>query len=233
MTSVRLGVQTAIVIALVVFVSLPDAARVKGADEAARANARPSESKTAHSPKGSSRHLQYEIGYGSISVQRATAATATPLQRKLYEDGIDMKRQRTPLSVLTLGGRVNGILGEARTTLNAPVPFARIVLRDPVTGRIEARAVADDQGQFTFLDILPSGYVIELIGPNDSVFATSDVVTVGLGELRQAVVRLSDSREMLGTFGTLTPTANEPIAAAAENGINAVTAPDRNLSPQR
>ena len=237
MTSVRLTLQAVAVLSMVTFVSWSDYSRVAGAaDAAARAAARQSSASGEPSQRGSSQDLRSEVGYGSMSMRRASTAASTgaaALQQRLYEQTIRTRRESLPVALMTLGGRVNGIIGQARTTMNAPVPFARLVLRDPVTGRIEARAIADDKGQFTFLDIMPSGYVIEVIGPEDKVFATSDVVTVGLGELREAMVYLADTREALGTFGTLIPTANEPIAAARESGIAAVTPPDHTVSPQR
>jgi hypothetical protein len=237
MTSVRLALQTVLVLGMVGFVSLSNHARTPGADAAARQNGesgRVSESRAgSHVQAASGSGPSHAIGYGSMSIQRATTASAGPWRQTLLEPGLSVRRERIPISVLSLGARVNGIIGLAKTTLNTPVPFARLVLRDPVTGRVEARAVADDRGNFTFVDVTPSGYVVELIGPRDAVFATSDVVTVGVGELREAIVRLADTREALGTFGTLAPAAEQPIAVAAQSGINAVTAPDRSVSPQR
>jgi hypothetical protein len=233
MTSVRFGVQTVIVLLLVAFVSWPDYARLKGATVSRTSGERPRQDDARRGADRRARGLRYEIGYGSISLQRASATTSDALQRKLYEGDLEARRHRVPVGLLALGARFNGIIGQARTALNAPVPFARLVLRNPVTGRIEARAVANDKGEFTFLDISPNGYVIELLGPNDSVFAASDLVSIDIGELREATVRMPGGREVLAALGTLTPTANEPIAAAATSGVNAVTAPDRSVSPQR
>jgi hypothetical protein len=233
MTSARFGVQAAIVLSLVVFVSWPESARVKGATSAWRSDGREAAGAGRRAAERLARGLKHEIGYGSISVRRASATGATALQRKLYEQNPEARRRRTPDSVLLLGGRLNAIVGQARTALSAPVPFARLVLRNAATGMVEARATADDKGQFTFIDVIPSGYVIELLGADSSVAATSELVTVDIGELREATVRLPGGRLQLAAFGTVAPTAHEPIAVAAQQGINAVTPPDRSVSPQR
>lgn len=233
MSRVRFGVQTLVVLALVAFVSWPDSVRTKESD-APLAHAGRSREQRGERRDRRFAGLQHEIGWGSISLQRTSTAGSGTARRSLFDDRIEGgRRHRTSAGVLALGGRFNGIIGSARTGLNAPVPFARLVLRNPVTGKIEARAVADDNGEFTFLDVEPNAYVVEMLGPEDAVFAASDPVTVNIGELREATVRLPAGREVLAALGTVAPTADQAIRAAATSGVNAVAAPERSISPQR
>ena len=48
--------------------------------------------------------------------------------------------RRSPLA----GGKLNALIGFAKTALNAPIPYARLVLRNIRTGQIVARITADE-----------------------------------------------------------------------------------------
>lgn len=107
-----------------------------------------------------------------------------------------------PIEIAALGGRVNALVGFARTSLNAPIPYARVVLRNIVTGEIVARAMANDQGRFLFLDLDANAYVVELLGPDGSVIAISPLVTLGRGDLRQTEIRAAASATTIAaSFG--------------------------------
>ena len=56
-------------------------------------------------------------------------------------------------AVAALGGKLNALLGFARTSLNAPIPYARVLLRNILTGQVMGRGVANDQGMFSFVDL--------------------------------------------------------------------------------
>ena len=72
-----------------------------------------------------------------------------------------------------------------------------------------------------------------LIDPDGEVIATSEFVSIGLGDLRETTVRAADGQAVLHAFGTLDGTADEPLGAAAGSGVNQVSAPDATISPQR
>ena len=232
MSRARFGVQAAFILSLIVLVSWPERPQVR-AGSAWRADG-PFAAAGRH-PAAGARSGRFEIGYGSARLERtATAAGSASLLHKLFGNDVEGgRRYRTPPSVVALGGRINAIVGNARTALNAAVPFARLRLRNIATGEIEARATADEEGRFTFLDIMPSGYIVELLGPDGEVIATSEFVSVGLGDLRETTVRAADGQAVLHAFGTLDGTADEPLGAAAGSGVNQVSAPDATISPQR
>jgi hypothetical protein len=130
-----------------------------------------------------------------------------------------------PLSVAALGGRVNALVGYARTSLNAPIPYARVVLRNIATGEILARGVANDQGRFTFLDLDANAYVVELLGPDGSVIATSSMLTLGRGDLLQTEIRTAASaRTVAASFGgVMTGTLAQANTVAANSDVTRTT----------
>lgn len=240
MTTARFGLQTAVVLLLVALVSWPETRQVRAVEAVWRTGGPLAAARTGVSLNGrtggaAARGRRREIGWGSAGLAWTSAAGGNALHRKLYEEGVgSRKRYTVPNGVLALGGRLNAVLGYARTSLNAPIPHAQLVLRSIATGEVEARATADEEGRFTFLDLMPSGYIVELLGPDGSVVATSEVLGVDAGALRETVVRLSAARAAwLAAIGVVAPTASEPVDAAARTGIGAVTAPARTVSPQR
>jgi len=130
-----------------------------------------------------------------------------------------------PLTVAALGGRVNALVGYARTSLNAPIPYARVVLRNIATGEILAHGIANDQGRFTFLDLDAQAYVVELLGPDGSVIATSAMVTLGRGDLRQTDIRAASSaRTVAASFGgVMTGTLAQATTVAANRDVTRTT----------
>jgi hypothetical protein len=97
----------------------------------------------------------------------------------------------TPGAIAVLGGRNNALVGLAQNSLNAVIPRARVVLRDIRTGDALQQTTADDLGQFSFIDLTPSDYIVELLGPDGSVVGTSEVVTTSKGGLLRTVVRVA------------------------------------------
>ena len=231
----RFGLQALAVLALVVLVSYPDHRQLR-AVSVWRAGGPLASGGNVDDVLARYADRRVEIGFGSIGLERTSAAggSANSLLRRLYENDVEGRRRQftTPAAVLMLGGKINGIIGRVRTTLNASVPHARLVLRNVVSGQVEARATADEEGRFTFLDVMPSGYVVELVGPDGAVLAASELVSVDLGDLQETSVRVSASQGPPALFGnTFTSTSDEPLATAEEDGVNLVAAPERCVSP--
>src|SRR4029077_1733639 len=82
---------------------------------------------------------------------------------------------RTPARVgATAGsGGMTSVIGAAWRMDNRPIPGARGQLRNLVSGKVEARSVADEAGQFTFARLEGGTYAVELLGENGKI------VTVG------------------------------------------------------
>lgn len=226
MSRARLTFQALFVLGLIVLVSWPEQRHLRAISVwRAKSNG---QAAGARSGALAGRGRAYAVGYGSYG---SSAGAGANLQRKLDENDIERRRHFvTPDAILALGGRFNGVVGYVRTSMNAPLGFAHLVLRNVATGLVEARATADEKGRFTFLDMVPSGYVVELLGPDGSVLAVSEQLPVALGDLRETVIRTASDP---GAFGALGSTAQAPVAAAEADGVTRVAQPDRTISPQR
>jgi hypothetical protein len=231
MTPVRFGVHVLIVLILMVAVSWPELGQVRavsvwrgnGPLAAGRGIARVAHRNPGHAP----------FGFGSRAYTPSTGIGGNALRERLSKDTVEGKRRRAiPEGVFALGGKFNAILGRARTALNSPMPGALLVLRSLNTGLVEARATANEAGEFLFLDVMPSDYVVELLGPGGDVNATSESLTVDVGDLVQTTVRGTSERTLKALFGSVMEgTANEAVSAASRDGVTQVTAPERCVSP--
>jgi hypothetical protein len=135
------------------------------------------------------------------------------------------------------------IRGRARTTLNRPAPFARMVLRNRLTGQVEATVTADAQGEFVFGNLASGIYVVELIGTDGAVIAATEMTAVA-GGVALATLRIATNgtpRALFGTMGATTEsngtvffgaTASEPIGRAAAAGTGQATEPDEDVTPR-
>jgi hypothetical protein len=236
MSPVRFGVQVLVVLTLMVAVSWPELGRVR-AVSVWRVEGPLSETDRARlreTRRGSNRdaHNTGEFGFGSAAYAPSTGTDTSALRRRLSEDAVEGRRRRPiPAGVLALGGKLNAILGSARTALNSPMPGARLVLRNLNTGAVEARATASEAGEFVFLDVMPSAYVVELLGEGGEVNATSGSLTVDVGDLVHTTVRSSD-RALAPLFGSVMHgTADDAVSAASRDGVTQVTAAERCVSP--
>lgn len=141
----------------------------------------------------------------------SAAGAVTPERRRTNIE--EASRTFTPPAAVTeAGGQINAVLGRARTSLNTPIPYARVLLRNIRTGAIEKRATANEEGRYTFLDVSDSAYIVELIGSDGSVVAASEMVAMAAGDVRETTVRVSaNANATAATFanrlgGTLTET---------------------------
>jgi hypothetical protein len=173
-----------------------------------------------------------QVGRGTLA---EGLATATPR----FGAGTRPTTSLTPFDdtaaqLRSVGATTNAIVGRAVTELGQRVPYARLLLRNTITGQIEARATADQNGVFTFTDVVPSGYVIELVGADGSVLASSELVPLDNGDLKQATVRIAANSSVRAIFGNIltTPTSQDPLRQAIDSGTSNVTQPNATNSPQ-
>lgn len=131
----------------------------------------------------------------------------------------------TPAAVAVLGGRVNALLGFARTSMNMPIPHARVILRNLRTGQVQARTIANDRGEFSFVDVDPNAYVVELIGPDGSVVAASPLVSLARGDVQKTELRVASSAmTVTASFGSsLSPSLAQATALAASSDVPRTT----------
>jgi hypothetical protein len=232
MTPVRFGVHVLIVLILMIAVSWPELGRVRAVSvwraDGPLSNGR-GPVRVAHRSSGHAGRF----GRGSADYTSSTGVGGHALRERLSTDTVEGKRHRAiPAGVLALGGKFNAILGRARTALNSPMPGALLVLRSLKTGAVEARATANEAGEFLFLDVMPSDYVVELLGSGGDVNATSESLTVDVGDLVETTVRGTTQSALKALFGSVMyGTANDAVVAASRDGVTQVTTPEHCVSP--
>jgi hypothetical protein len=188
MNRTHLGIQAIVVVGMVSFVSWPQFRPARAQSIWRYAPAAVLEARTIDAAR--------YAGAASASTRRpviadlpsSTELVATP-QAPAVND--DTRAEFAPGAIAALGGTDNALVGLAQNSLNASIPRARVVLRDIRTGEALQQATADELGQFWFVDLPGSEYVVELLGPDGSVVAASEVVKTSKGRLLRTVVRVA------------------------------------------
>jgi hypothetical protein len=225
MKRTHLAVQAAIVLTMVGSVSWPQFRPVRAQSVWRYVPAAVLQAKTNDAARftGDARPAAVRAGAGL-----ANAAFTTPMDTTARNPLTDRQFDPsyfTPAAVAVLGGKVNALLGFARTSLNTPIPYARVVLRNIRTGQVQARTVANERGEFSFVDLEANVYVVELLGPDGSVVAASPLVSMARGDVRQTELRVAASAATVAaSFGnTLDPTLQQATAVAASSDVTRTT----------
>jgi hypothetical protein len=125
-----------------------------------------------------------------------------------------------PVSDGSVGARATSIMGVAWNSDNTPIPGAKLRLRNVLSGRIVATAVANDLGQFAFNDVEGGSYFIELVSDDGKILAIGHTFTVAPGETIATFVRLAAKAPwFIGFFGN---SASAVAAVAASTGVTAL-----------
>jgi hypothetical protein len=111
-------------------------------------------------------------------------------------------------------------MGAAWRSDNSPIPDAHLRLRNVMTGQIEATAVANTEGRFTFDHIERGTYVIELVADNGKILTVGRPFTIEPGETVATFVRLGTRVPWMQSF--FANTAAAAAASAASEGITAI-----------
>jgi hypothetical protein len=219
MRRTHLGVQAAIVLSMVAFVSWPQFRPVRPQSGVWRyVPTAILQAKT----EDAARFAGNRVARGQRPVIDQTTFTTAPTQGAL---GRTEPVFYTPAAVAALGAKLNALVGFARTSLNVPIPYARLVLRNIRTGQVLARMTADEHGRFSFLDLEANAYVVELLGADGSVVAASPMVSMARGDVQQTIVRAAAAATAVSaSFGNnLNPTLAEATTVAENNGVTRTT----------
>lgn len=112
------------------------------------------------------------------------------------------------------------IMGAAWKADNAPIPLAKLRLRDVETGKVVGSTVANEAGQFVFAHLETGTYIVELISNAGKVLAVSHTIGIGPGETVATFVRLGARVPWFtGFFGNA---ASAVSTAAASTGVTAM-----------
>ena len=124
------------------------------------------------------------------------------------------------------------VQGNVWTARNAPIPHARVRLRNADTGRVAGTAQANEDGRFMFGNVEPGVYFVELVNETGAVLAVGSRFSIGAGETLATFVRLSNSPYawLTGFFGNA---AAAVTSGAASQGITAISATARPVSAGR
>lgn len=117
------------------------------------------------------------------------------------------------------------ITGAAWYANDQPLAKARVRLRNVVTGKIDATAVADDNGRFAFAPVDGGTYAIELVNDAGNVLAIGTTFTAAPGETVATFVRLNTEVPWFAGFFNNAALAVTATAAAA--GITALAADEQ------
>ena len=219
MRRTHLGVQIAIVLAMVAFVSWPQFRPVRAQSVWRYAPAAVLQARTLDA----ARYAGAATGRPGMSLDEAVFRSAA-------RDSIGMTDRSDAFylspALAALGGKLNALLGFARTSLNVPIPYARVLLRNLITGQVIARSVANDQGMFSFLDLDTSSYIVELLGPDGSVIATSSIMSLARGDVRRTEIRAAAAATTVAaSFGNaLAGTLDTAANVASSNDVTKTTA---------
>jgi hypothetical protein len=139
---------------------------------------------------------------------------------------------QTPAAAQRGGTGATQIAGAAFHADDTPIPRAKLQLRNLISGTIAGAAVANDRGQFVFVDMTPGIYIVELISRSAKVLAVSDAVAVGRGDSATTFVRESGRPGSLQDLFVNAAIAVSSIAATT--GITAISPQaKRPVSPQK
>ena len=116
--------------------------------------------------------------------------------------------------------KATSIMGAAWHADNSPIPYARLRLRNVVTGRIHAHTIANELGQFAFQAVETGSYIVELVTENGKVLTVGQTFSVAPGETVATFVRLGTRVPWFNGFFANAAAAVSSTAAAT--GVTAV-----------
>jgi hypothetical protein len=119
----------------------------------------------------------------------------------------------------SLESRSPSIIGTAWNADSSPIKGANLRLRNIVTGKVAAATKANDLGQFTFDNVEPGSYLVELVNDAGHVQTIGHTFTIAPGETVATFVRLTPKVPWTTAF--FESTASNVTSTAATAGVNA------------
>lgn|SRR5262245_39217343 len=126
------------------------------------------------------------------------------------------------------------IRGNALTSTDGSLADGVVRLRDARYGRIVGRTITDKSGLFAFPSVDPGSYVVEIVGPDQTVLAASEVINVNAGDAASTTVKLPIRvPPFAGALGHSTSSAIIVTTTAAAAGVLATEIAGEQKSPRR
>ena len=115
-----------------------------------------------------------------------------------------------------------------------------IRLRDAVTGEIVGTTIAGPGGQFTFEGLEVAEYFIEVIDPSGVILSVSSSLTIGVGEVVDAVMRIPSTTGItniltnaLASPEAFTEAASSVLSSAVGSGVTGLGPAGPPVSPEQ
>jgi hypothetical protein len=123
------------------------------------------------------------------------------LQLSAQQQTSGMSQSKVSVGVVTRAGGaralsstrsdlVSVIQGNALSSTNGQLPNALVRLRDARFGKIVGAQTTDRLGLFEFKSVEPGTYIVEMVSPDQTILAASQLLSVNAGEAVSAVVKL-------------------------------------------
>jgi len=126
------------------------------------------------------------------------------------------------------------IQGSALNSSDGALSDGVVRLRDARYGRVVDTTRIDKSGTFAFRHVDPGSYIVELVGPDQTVLAASQVLDVNSGDAVAATVKLPYRVPPAGGVGGhAVASALVVTAAAAASGVLATAVAGEDASPRR
>lgn len=157
-----------------------------------------------------------------------SAATGSPAVRT---PGTARPVGPTSAAGASFGTRATAILGAAWTAENAPIKRANLRLRNVVSGKVQATAVANDAGQFAFENVPGGSYVVELVNGSGHIEVVGHVFSIAPGQTVATFVRTGTKVPWFnGFFNNI---VSSVASTAASQGVTAIAPVARAVSPNQ
>lgn len=109
------------------------------------------------------------------------------------------------------------IIGSVIDVRQMPVAKVKVRLRNITTGEVMAESESSASGEYSFPEVEPGTYVVEMFVDNRYIVALSNAGSIGRNETMQMVVQLA------GRWDTVTQTVVAPQNAVNFVGLSAAT----------
>ena len=124
----------------------------------------------------------------------------------------------------TRAGVLSSVQGNAMSGSNSALTDTIVRLRDVRYGRVLSTVTTDKQGMFVFRGVDPGNYVVEVMNSNNTVLASSQMLSVSPGEAVSALVKLPFRIPPLaGLLGNSSQTTAQAVSTAAQAVTAAAT----------
>ena len=132
------------------------------------------------------------------------------------------------------------LAGTAFNTNLQPLPSVTVQIRDLQTGAVVGSTISGDRGEFTFIDLAPGSYIVEIVNAAGTVqgmtapfsIGTAPLVSMSVVSVGQGLVE-SGGHAGFSLFGLGHVTSLAVVGAAGAAGVAAVVATRPNASPSK